>query len=146
MFQGRYEHTIDKKGRVSIPVKWREILREKFDERLMITNYQNSLYAYPDKSWQELALKVQSRPQFSDENVTSFMRAFIAPVQECGIDRLGRILIPADLREYAALKSSVVFVGMTTRIEIWDKGRWDEEFRRSMQKIQTPGSLNSLAL
>jgi MraZ protein len=146
MFIGRYEHTIDRKGRVSIPVKFREILTSQYDGKLIVTTHNSCLYAYPTLEWQALNEKFKEKPQFSDELFTSFMHAFTSGANECPIDGQGRILIPNMLRDYAALETEVIFVGMSTRIEIWNKAKWVEEFRKSVDRIQIPGALNTLGL
>ena len=134
MFRGRFEHTIDTKGRTSIPSKFREILITNYDERLIITNFDNCLWAYPFAEWQAIENKVAALPQFKKE-VKALQRVFISAATECPIDKQGRILIPPTLRDYAGLKNNIVFVGMTKRIEVWSKDRWNEEFEKSQQHV-----------
>lgn len=138
MFRGRYEHGIDNKGRLSVPSKFREILTTNFDERLIITNYDGCLWAYPVAEWQKLEEKVNARPQF-DETVRLFQRVFISAAVEAPIDGSGRILIPPTLREYAGISKDVVLVGMTNRIEIWSRERWQNEFDQSQKKLEVMG-------
>lgn len=134
MFRGRFENTIDTKGRISVPSKFREVLSTNYDDRLIITNFDNCLWAYPNKEWQIIEEKVSALPQFKAE-VRAFQRAFISAASECPIDKQGRILIPPPLREYAGIEREVVFVGMVKRIEIWSKERWIKEFEKSHEKI-----------
>ncbi len=134
MFRGRFENTIDAKGRISVPSKFREVLSTNYDDRLIITNFDNCLWAYPNKEWQIIEEKVSALPQFKAE-VRAFQRAFISAASECPIDKQGRILIPPPLREYAGIEREVVFVGMVKRIEIWSKERWIREFEKSHEKI-----------
>ena len=117
VFRGRYEHTIDTKGRLSIPSKFREVLVTNYDEKLIITNFDNSLWAYPAAEWKVIEDKVAALPQFKPE-VKSLQRFFISAASECPMDPNGRILIPPSLRRYAELAEDVVIVGMTTRFEI----------------------------
>ncbi|UCD71400.1 MAG: division/cell wall cluster transcriptional repressor MraZ [Syntrophobacterales bacterium] len=126
MFRGRHEHTIDPKGRVSIPVKFREVLGKKYDERLVITNFDGCLVAYPYEEWIQLEEKAGSLSMVKKET-RSFMRFFYSSAIECTLDKQGRILIPQTLREYAALDKEVVLVGQLKKIEIWSKKRWSEE-------------------
>lgn len=144
MFRGRYEHTIDGKGRTSIPSKFREILASNYDERLIITNFDNCLWSYPAAEWQVIENKVAALPQFR-EDVKALQRFFISAATECPIDKQGRILIPPTLRTYAGLEKEIVFVGMTKRIEIWSRERWGKDFEKS-QTLAVSGNLGDLGL
>jgi MraZ protein len=123
MFKGKYEHKIDSKGRLSLPRPFRQIMQNDYDSRMVITNFDICLVAYPLVEWQLLKEKVKSLPAFQDK-VLNFMRFFYAGATECQLDKQGRILIPAELRQYAELKKDVVVVGVANRIEIWNKERW----------------------
>jgi|SRR5262245_3435075 len=142
MFRGRFENTIDSKGRISVPSKFREVLSSHYDERLIVTNFDACLWAYPYREWQAIEEKVSALPQFKAE-VRALQRVFISAASECPMDKQGRILIPPPLREYAGIEREVIFVGMVKRIEIWAKGRWQTEFERSQEKIS--GSMEDLA-
>lgn len=135
MFRGRFEHSIDTKGRVSIPSKFREILSTNFDERLIITNFDDCLWAYPCAEWQKIEERVAALPQFKPE-VKALQRVFISAANECPIDRQGRILIPQTLRDYAGINRDLVFVGMTRRIEIWSTERWLKTFETSQADLK----------
>jgi len=130
MFRGRFEHIVDSKGRVSIPAKFRELLAEKYDDRLILTNFDRCLVAYPYDEWRVLEERVSSLSMVKKE-VTAFQRFFISGAAECPIDKLGRILVPPTLRDYAQLGRNVVFAGMLRKFEIWSKERWLEEIKRS---------------
>lgn len=146
MFRGRYEHGIDNKGRLSIPSKFREILASNYDERLIITNFDGCLWAYPVAEWQKLEEKVNSRPQF-DETVRLFQRVFISAAVETQIDSSGRILIPPTLRAYAGITKDVILLGVTNRIEIWSREKWMSVFEQSQQKLELLGEkLSDLGL
>lgn len=136
MFRGRFEHTIDSKGRVSIPAKFRELLAEKYDERLIITNFDRCLVAYPYEEWRVLEERISSLSIVKKE-VKAFQRFFISGAVECPIDKLGRVLIPPTLRSYAQLEKNVVFAGMLKRFEIWSKERWVEEIKRSEEDFES---------
>ncbi len=134
MFRGRFEHTIDAKGRVSLPVKFREIIFGRYGGSLIITNFDRCICAYPLKEWEIIEEKL-SKLSILKEEVRSFQRFFISGATEVSIDKQGRILIPPTLREYAAIKKEVVFAGILKKIEIWSKERWEEEFIKSQQKF-----------
>ena len=139
MFRGRFEHIIDSKGRVSIPAKFRELIVEKYDDRLILTNFDRCLVAYPYEEWKVLEERVSSLSMVKKE-VKSFQRFFISGAAECPIDKLGRILIPPTLRDHAQLEKSVVFAGMLKKFEIWSKERWIEEIKRSQEDFEGTGA------
>ncbi len=141
MFRGRYEHTIDAKGRISVPSKFREVLATQFDERLIVTNFDQCLWAYPAPEWRKVEEKVASLPQFKTE-VKALQRFFISAAVESPIDKQGRIIIPSTLRDYADLKKDCIVVGMSQRIEIWGKERWTQVFETAEQTLQ--GSIDKL--
>lgn len=139
MFRGRYEHTIDPKGRLSIPSKFREILVTNYDERLIITNFDNCLWAYPVREWKVVEEKVAALPQFKPE-VKALQRFFVSAASECPLDPNGRIIVPTTLRRYADLNQDVVIVGMTKRVEIWAKERWQKIFAQAESDLNSMGS------
>ena len=134
MFRGRYEHSIDGKGRISIPSKFREILSQKYDDRLIITNFDHCLVAFPYEEWSVLEQKVGS---FSlvRKDTTAFLRFFYSSAIDCAIDKQGRLLIPQTLRDYASLQKDAVLVGEGKRIEIFAKERWEEEARKAEESF-----------
>ncbi len=140
MFRGRYEHTIDSKGRISIPAKFRELLLEKYEDRLILTNFDRCLVAYPFEEWQVVEDKVSSLSMVRKE-VKSFQRFFISGAVECPIDKLGRILIPPTLRDYAQFSREVVFAGLAKKFEIWSKERWLEEIKRTEENFEGMGEV-----
>ena len=139
MFRGRFHYGIDTKGRLSIPSRFREVLAGNSDERLIITNFDQCLWAYPFAEWQELEKKVAALPQFLEE-VRALQRVFISAATECPLDRQGRVLIPPSLREYADIKREVIVVGMTKRIEIWARERWDTVFESAQRRLEGLGN------
>jgi MraZ protein len=134
MFRGRFEHTIDSKGRVSLPAKYREILSSSFNDRLIVTNFDSCLVAYPYEEWVKLEENF-SQHSIMEEDVQTFLHYFISGAAEATIDKLGRMLIPPHLRKHAGLERDIVFVGMIKRIQIWDKARWDEKFTEAQEKF-----------
>jgi MraZ protein len=125
MFRGRYEHTIDGKGRLSIPSKFREVLKDEYDSRLVVTTLDGCLIAYPHQEWLALEEKISQLPAFN-KNTRSFLRNFYSSGVDCPIDKLGRILVPQALRDYAGLTKDVMLMGIFKQFEIWDKGAWEE--------------------
>ena len=111
MFIGEYQHTIDSKGRVFMPAKFREKLGEKF---VVTKGLDNCLFVYPNEEWQSLESKLRTLPLTSRE-ARAFIRFFFAGAAECEADKQGRILIPANLREYASLEKELSIIGVSTR-------------------------------
>lgn len=134
MFRGRFEHTIDTKGRISIPSRFREILRDKYDERLVITNYDGCLAVYPYTEWEVIEQKASNLSMLKKEPA-QFLRFFYSGAQECSIDKLGRLLVPQVLRDYARLDKDVVVVGVLKRIEIWSKEQWESIIVKSQENF-----------
>ena len=124
MFYGEYQHSVDAKGRVIIPSKFRDGLGEKF---IVTKGLDNCLFAYSLEEWSNLEAKLKSLP-FTDKDVRAFVRFFFAGATECETDKQGRILIPQNLREYAGLEKDVYVIGVSTRVEIWDKAKWENYF------------------
>jgi MraZ protein len=128
MFRGRHEYTLDEKGRVSVPTRFREAIEKDSSEptTLIITNFDKCLVAYTMEEWTKLEEKIMSLPQF-DPRTISFQRFFISSANECSIDKAGRILIPQTLRQYAAIDREIIMLGAINKFEIWSKARWIEE-------------------
>lgn len=125
MFQGKFIHNIDTKGRVSIPVKFREIITERHDNMLVLTNHiDKCIVAYPPDEWEMIIEKIKALPM--KKEVRFFQRHFISAAMEGELDRQGRILIPPALRNYAELNKEVCIVGLGSKIEIWDRKKWDK--------------------
>jgi len=121
LFIGEYQHTIDSKGRVIMPAKFREDLGDRF---IVTKGLDNCLFVYPQKEWLSFEQKLRSLPLTSRE-ARAFTRFFFSGAVECELDKQGRILIPANLREYANLDKDLVIVGVLSRVEIWSRDRWD---------------------
>lgn len=121
MFIGEYQHSIDSKGRVIIPSKFREDLGESF---ILTKGLDNCLFVYPMNEWRNLEEKLKSLP-LTRKDARAFVRFFFAGATECTLDKQGRILIPANLREHCKLKSEAVIIGVSNRVEIWSKEMWE---------------------
>ena len=122
MFMGQYEHSIDTKGRIIIPAKFRDNLGESF---VVTRGLDGCLFLYPDAEWQRFVEKLQSLP--SNQNTRRMQRQFLSKAMDVALDKQGRILIPSLLREIADLEKEVVFVGMMNRVEVWDKHKLAEQ-------------------
>ena len=126
MLIGEYEHTIDAKGRLSMPSKLRRDMGEAF---IVTKGLDGCLFAFSQEEWKNFETKLKSLP-LSDKNARNFVRFFLAGATECEIDKQGRFLIPSNLRTAAKLEKEAVIIGVGTRLEIWNKDVWtskDEE-------------------
>lgn len=121
MFMGEYQHTIDSKGRLIIPAKFREQLGQRF---VITKGLDNCLFAYPYDEWKVFEEKLRALPTTS-RDARKFVRFFFSGATECEIDSQGRVLIPPTLREYGDLIKDVVSIGVSTRVEIWNKQNWE---------------------
>ncbi|MCR1839681.1 division/cell wall cluster transcriptional repressor MraZ [Murimonas intestini] len=122
MFMGEYNHTIDTKGRLIIPSKFREELGEEF---VVTKGLDGCLFVFPEHEWNTFEEKLKSLP-LTNKSARQFSRFFVAGAAPCEVDKQGRILLPGTLREFAGLEKDVVLTGMLNRIEIWSKVKWDE--------------------
>jgi MraZ protein len=144
-FEGRSKHTLDEKGRLAIPARFREVLDQKGDSALVVTNLNKSLVAFARDDWQKIKDKAVNLPLF-DNAATIYLRYFISGAVECPLKQ-NRILIPPDLRGLAGLKKELVLVGHLTRFEIWDKVKWEEEFERVKESFpEASQSLSDLGI
>jgi len=126
MFRGSSFHTIDNKGRLIIPARFREFITSKDGDGVMISRMDNCLVAYPFKEWRNLENRILSLAETS-ENMRRFRRVFIGGAFECSCDKQDRILIPQSLRQYADLDKEIVLVGVLEHFEIWARQKWEQE-------------------
>jgi len=134
VFRGQYHHTIDEKGRIIFPSRFREIFTEKYDNRMVITNWEGCLRVFPYDEWRILEEKI-SHQSILRREVRSFQRFFMSGAVDVNLDSHGRVLIPPTLREYANLEKDIVMAGMIKDIEIWSKERFDEEMKKTAGDI-----------
>lgn len=131
MFLGEYSHALDAKGRVTIPARF----RDELDSGLVITRgYEPCLLVYALTEWTALANRAAGMPQAS-RAARSYSRLVFGGAFEAELDKMGRVLIPAFLREYAAIEEEAVIVGVNNFIEIWNPGRWRQTLERDIQNL-----------
>lgn len=133
MFLGNFTHTIDLKGRLSIPVKFREPINVDSNGSVFVTAELDAcLAAYTHTEWNHLLEKIQSLP-IMNPGVKDYRRLLYSRATECALDKQGRILIPQKLREYAGLEGDTYLIGNDNKIEIWNPARWDEAEARALE-------------
>jgi MraZ protein len=126
MFRGSSFHTIDPKGRIIIPARFRDVIKASGAESIMITCMDGCLFAYTHDQWGKLEQKILQLPEKS-EAMRRFQRIFIGGAHDCKSDAQGRVLIPPFLKQYAELEKDIVLVGVLARFEIWSRENWDQE-------------------
>jgi MraZ protein len=126
MFRGSSFHTIDPKGRIIIPTRFRDVIKAAGDNSIMITRLDRCLFAHTHDQWSKLEQKILHLPQKS-EAMRRFQRVFIGAAQDCKCDAQGRVLIPPFLKQYSELEKEIVLVGVLERFEIWSRENWDRE-------------------
>ena len=122
MFMGEYQHTIDDKGRLIMPAKFRDGLGEKF---VVTKGLDGCLFVYEMDEWQVLETKLRNLP-FTKADARAFARFFFSGATECELDKQGRILLPTNLRDHAQLQKDVFIIGVSSRLEIWSKEVWED--------------------
>ena len=122
MFLGEYQHSIDAKGRVIIPAKFREDLGEEF---ILTKGLDGCLFVYPMDQWKELEQKLKSLP-LTQKDARAFARFFFAGASEGELDKQGRVMIAPQLREYGNLSKDIMIIGVANRLEIWDVDKWQQ--------------------
>ena len=123
MLIGEYNHSIDSKGRVIVPSKFRTELGERF---IITKGFDGCLYGYSLEEWKAIEEKIKTLPLVTGKDARNFTRFFFSSAIECELDSQGRILISQNLREFAGLEKDIVTIGVSSRIEIWSKARWEE--------------------
>ncbi|GMA61847.1 division/cell wall cluster transcriptional repressor MraZ [Alicyclobacillus fastidiosus] len=120
MFMGEFEHSLDAKGRLTVPVKFRDELGPQF---VVTRGLDKCLFVYPMQEWQILESKLKALPM-TRSDARSFVRFFFSGASECELDKQGRILLPQKLRDYAELDKDCTLLGVSNRVEIWDTNVW----------------------
>ncbi len=126
MFRGSSFHTIDAKGRLIIPARFRDVIRADGGERVMLSRMDGCLVAYPLDEWRRIEARILQMAQKND-SMRRFRRVFIGGAFDCACDKQERILIPPLLRDYAGFQKDVVLVGVLDHFEIWAREKWEQE-------------------
>ncbi len=136
MFYGEYTHSIDKKNRVIIPSRFRDTMRELGMEKFTVTRgLDECLFMFSDNEWKQQENKFKSMP-FTKKDSRKFNRLFFSGAVSVEPDKQWRILIPDYLKEYAGLKKDIVVIGVSNRIEIWAKEKWEEFYNSSKENFE----------
>lgn len=125
MFRGQYEHAIDSKGRTSVPSRFRDVLAAQDEKRIVVTTgLEPCLVVYPMHEWVAFEERLAQLPRF-DPSVAMIRRIYVSGAVELDMDKLGRVLFPANLRSYAGLTREALWAGMGRHLELWSKERFD---------------------
>ena len=136
MFYGEYEHTIDRKGRVIVPAKFRQALKEQNAKTLFLTRgLDGCLFLFPESEWRTAENRFKQIP-FTKGEGRKFNRLFFSGASEVSIDGLGRLLVPKSLKEFAQIKQDVIIVGVSSRMEVWAKEKWQAFYENSRQSFE----------
>ena len=132
MLIGEYEHSLDAKGRLIMPAKLREDMGEKF---ILTTGLDGCLFGFSMSEWEKFEDKLKALP-ITNKNARNFVRFFLSGATECELDKQGRFLIAGKLREVASLDKDVTIIGTGTRIEIWNKEKWEDHISEENLSIE----------
>jgi MraZ protein len=136
MFYGEYEHSIDRKGRLIIPSKLREVSKENYVERFFVTRgLDTCLFVFTEDEWKKQEARFKSL-SITSSQARQFNRIFFSGACEVACDRQGRILVPQYLKDFAQIKREVVIVGVSNRMEIWSKERWADFYNTTKDSFE----------
>lgn len=136
MFYGEYEHSLDNKGRLIIPSKFREVSKENYIEKFFITRgLDGCLFMFPEDEWKAQEAKFKSL-SFTKAEARKFNRIYFSGACEAVPDKQGRILFPKYLKEFAGIKRDIVIIGVSNRIEIWSREKWNEFYKSSKDRFE----------
>jgi MraZ protein len=148
MFRGSSFHTIDSKGRIIIPARFRDVIKAQGSNGVMVSRMDGALVAYPYDEWRKIENRILLLAEKS-ENMRRFRRVFIGGAFECSCDKQDRILIPQNLRHYAEIDKEIVLVGVLDHFEIWSRKSWDREnihLEKDMKKEDVRNEIAKLGL
>ncbi len=136
MFYGEYEHAMDRKGRLIIPSKFREVFKENYVERFFVTRgLDTCLFVFAEDEWKKQEGRFRTL-SFTNREARQFNRIFFSGACEVTCDRQGRILVPQYLKDFARIKSDVMIVGVSSRMEIWAKDQWQEFYSNTKDSFE----------
>lgn len=126
MFYGEFRHSVDNKGRVIIPARFRLVIKDQYIEKFYVTRgLERCLFLFTENDWNLLEQKFKNLP-LTQSTARAFSRLLFSGAYEAACDKQGRILIPSHLLQYAKITKDVLVIGVSNRIEIWDMNTWDE--------------------
>ena len=136
MFYGEYEHAMDRKGRLIIPSKFREVFKENYVERFFVTRgLDTCLFVFAEDEWKKQESRFRAL-SFTSSEARQFNRIYFSGACEVTCDRQGRILVPQYLKDFARIKNDVMIVGVSNRMEIWAKDLWQEFYRNTKDSFE----------
>jgi MraZ protein len=136
MFYGEFEHSLDNKGRIIIPSKFRTAMKDNYIEKFFVTRgLDTCLFMFTEGEWQQQENKFKTMP-FTKKQSRQFNRLFFSGAVDLVTDKQGRILIPKYLTDYAQIKKDIKIVGVSNRIEIWSKEKWEEFYNNTMGSFE----------
>jgi MraZ protein len=136
MFYGEYLHSIDRKGRLILPAKFREAAKAHFIEKFFVTRgLDKCLFMFSEEEWRSQESKFKAI-SFTKQQARTFNRLYFSGAVEVSPDKQGRILLPQYLKDFAQIKRDVMIVGVSNRIEIWAKDKWQEFYGSSRQSFE----------
>lgn len=133
MFMGEYQHSLDAKGRLIIPAKFRDELGES---GVITRGLDNCLFLFPQEEWGVLEAKLKTLP-LTKADARQFVRFFFSGATEAELDKQGRIIVPQNLREYGQLDKEATIIGVSNRVEIWSRSRWDSYMDEAENSYET---------
>ncbi len=148
MFRGSSFHHLDSKGRLIIPARFRDVLKQSTVDGVMVSKMDGALFGYTFEQWHKIEQRILDLAEKSD-NMRRFRRVFIGGAFECPLDKQGRILIPPSLRQYSELSKEVVLVGVLDHFEIWARDNWlqeDDRFRSDLKEEDMRNEVAALGL
>jgi MraZ protein len=143
-FRGNSFHSLDDKGRLIIPARFRHVLSQSNVDGVMASKMDGAIFCYTFEQWQKIEERILNLATKS-ENMRRFRRIFIGGAFECALDKQGRILIPPSLREHAGLNKEIVLVGVLDHFEIWGRENWAEEDAKLQKDLQDEAIRNEIA-
>jgi MraZ protein len=144
VFRGTSFHNLDPKGRLIVPARFRDVLKQSSVDGLMISSMDGALTCYTMEQWRKIEERVLNLSSKST-NMRRFRRIFIGGAHECLLDKQGRILIPPSLRQQAGLEKEVVLVGVLDHFEVWAKENWAQEDQKLKKDLKSEDLRNEVA-